>query len=71
MPDGTPARRVLKVREAETVEELRELVERYLNKDEMRDSWWMEARAALYRLTALAAVATEHGIPITHTDPHA
>lgn len=56
--------RILKVSECTTTDEMRELVERYLNHYEMHDSWWMEARAALYRLAALATVATENGIPL-------
>ena len=57
--------RILKVSECETVEEMRELVQLWLDRIEMQDSWWMEARAALYRLAALAQVATEEGIPIS------
>ena len=64
--NAATARRILKVRETTTVDEMRQLVEDWLNRvpAEQKSSWWMEGRAALYRLAALAAVAAEHGIPI-------
>lgn len=60
------SRRIMKVRECETPEEMRDLVQSWLDRLPVvqHDSWWMEARAALYRLAALATVATEHGVPI-------
>lgn len=66
-----PPRRILKVRECETPEEMRQLVQAWLDglPAERHDSWWMEARAALYRLAALATIATEHGVPLRDPQP--